>query len=124
MSNRSDPCGNRTHLAAVKKQHPETNRRTGQINNVRSRTIKRGLEGARILVCWSSASRYTISATNPIKTFEKSTKKARCLATPGLGKLVLVQDQVSQAQGVRIVHSFTNRQTRKRITAFLFVIHT
>jgi hypothetical protein len=52
-------------------------------------------------------------------------KKARCLATPGFGKLDWSMDQASQEQNaVRIVHRFTKVITYERANAFLFVIQT
>jgi hypothetical protein len=54
------------------------------------------------------------------------TKKARCLATPGFGKLDWSIDQASQEQTARArnIHGFTYQITRKRDLAFLFVIQT
>ena len=66
----SSPCGNRTHLSALKGRYPRTDRRTGQ----RSES---GPGGARIHVCGSSGRRYTVSATGP------SNEEARLSADTG-----------------------------------------
>ena len=53
----SSPCGNRTHLSALKGRYPLSDRRTGHHAS--------GPGGARIHVCGSSGRRYTVSATGP-----------------------------------------------------------
>ena len=94
----SSSYGNRTRLSGLKGQYPEP-------IDERAVTITSGLGGARTLVSWSSAKRYTVSATSPflfrrsrptrvpstspVTTRNRSykTKKARRLATPGLCRL-------------------------------------
>ena len=64
----SSSSGNRTPSSAVKGQHP------GPVDEraVRARCAPSGSGGARIHVSRSSAWRYTVSATDPLKLDEKS----------------------------------------------------
>ena len=63
----SSPCGNRTHLSALKGRYPRP---------IDERAIK-WAGGARIPVCRASTGRWTVSATSP------SNEKARCFRHTG-----------------------------------------
>ena len=63
-SDSSGSCGGRTRLCALKGRNPQSDRRT---SHVRAQAVRSGPGGARTLVSWSSARRYTISATSPTK---------------------------------------------------------
>lgn len=54
----SSPCGNRTHLSALKERYPAP-------IDERAESHRSGPGGARIHVCCASNSRYTVSATDP-----------------------------------------------------------
>jgi len=58
--------------------------------------------------------------------YDLSTKKARCLATPGFEESSIgLFDQASQEQNARrILYAIIQRITRKRAAAFLFVFQT
>ena len=70
LRSRSSSYGNRTHISALKERDPQTARRTS-----RAFISASGSGGARILVSWSSARRYAVSATNPRMCSEMPTKK-------------------------------------------------
>lgn len=106
-SDLSSSCGSRTRLSGLKGQCPRTDRRTSRSRRAPSTQLtimvsaqpsRSGSGGARIRVSWSSARRYTISATDPI------TKKARCLCDTGLLMLHGNLRPVSQAQGIGREH--------------------
>ena len=89
-SDGSSSCGSRTRLPGLKGQCPRTDRRTSRSRRAPSTQLtimvsaqpsRSGSGGARIRVSWSSARRYTISATDP------TTKKARCPCDTGLSIL-------------------------------------
>ena len=60
----SGSCGGRTRLCALKGRDPHTDRRTSRVG---AQSVRSGPGGARTLVSWSSARRYTVSATSPTK---------------------------------------------------------
>lgn len=89
-SDLSSSCGSRTRLSGLKGQCPRTDRRTSRSRRAPSTQLtimvsaqpsRSGSGGARIRVSWSSARRYTLSATDP------RTKKARCPCDTGLSIL-------------------------------------
>lgn len=70
----SGSCGSRTRLCALKGRDPRSDRRTSRALRAPSTQLRQrgsahfsrsGSGGARIRVSWSSARRYTISATDP-----------------------------------------------------------
>ncbi len=75
----SGSCGGRTRLCALKGRDPQSDRRTSRMG---ARSVRSGPGGARTLVSWSSARRYTVSATSP-------TKNPMSLVTPGFLKPIV-----------------------------------
>ena len=80
-------------LLRLERAVSSTDRRTSRMG---ARSLRSGPGGARIPVSWSSAKRYTVSATGPC--LGDCTKKPDAAVTPGFVCFPSICGQVSQAQ--------------------------
>jgi hypothetical protein len=110
------PVGDLNPCRRLERASILTTSRTGRIDSWES-----GSGGARILVSWSSAKRYTVSATDPncVNSRKKpavlrhrALKKARAGPWPSAS-----QDPLAHRKFVR---RFSHRQTREPLPPFLF----
>ena len=100
---KSGSCGSRTRLCALKGRDPRSDRRTSRVSAHAERS---GPGGARTLVSWSSARRYTVSATSP-------TKKPGVTCTCDTGFLEThrdVRSSVTSAKDARAGYSPVDRR--------------